>query len=63
MSDAFVRDLARFDDRWTMRHTRTYPHPIERVWAAITSDDHLNRWLLRRVAVEPWARCRRTRTC
>ena len=53
MSDAFITDLATFDDRWTMRHTRTYPHPIERVWEAITTTDHLNRWLLPHGAVEP----------
>jgi len=49
----FAADLATFDDRWTMRHSRVYPHPIERVWAAVTTTEHLNRWMLRTVAVEP----------
>jgi uncharacterized protein YndB with AHSA1/START domain len=51
--DAFITDLATFDDRWTMRHTRTYPHPIERVWEAITSTEHINRWLLPTASVDP----------
>ena len=51
--DAFVTNLATFDDRYTMRHAREYPHPIERVWEAITSEAHLNRWLLKTVRVEP----------
>jgi uncharacterized protein YndB with AHSA1/START domain len=53
VTDTFETNLATFDDRWTMRHTRTYPHPIERVWEAITSTEHLNRWLLPTATVEP----------
>ena len=52
MMDEFTANLATFDDAWTMRHTRLYAHPIERVWQAITDDAQLNRWLLRRVAVD-----------
>ena len=49
----FESRLARFDDRLTMRHERVYRHPVALVWEAITSSDHLNRWLLRRVEVDP----------
>ena len=52
MTDSFLANLARFDDSLTMRHTRTYPHPIERVWQAISSTEHINRWLLPTASVE-----------
>jgi uncharacterized protein YndB with AHSA1/START domain len=29
-------ELGRFVDRWTVEYVRTYPHPIQRVWRAIT---------------------------
>jgi len=29
-----------------MRHVRTYPHPIERVWDAVTTAEHLDAWML-----------------
>ena len=45
--------LARFTDRYTMRHERTYPHPIERVWAAVTVPTHMDRWMLPVNTVEP----------
>jgi uncharacterized protein YndB with AHSA1/START domain len=32
------------DGRPAVRFVRTYPHPIERVWAAITELDELRRW-------------------
>ena len=40
-----MSELARFDDRWTMRYSRFYPHPIEAVWAAVTEADQLEVWL------------------
>ena len=43
MADA---ELARFIDRWTMEYVRFYPHPIERVWRAITDPDELARWFI-----------------
>ena len=46
MPDDFETNVATFDDAWTMRHRRAYPHPVELVWEAITSPDHINRWLL-----------------
>lgn len=38
--------LATFDSRYAMRHVRTYPHPIELVWEAVTTAEHLNAWML-----------------
>jgi uncharacterized protein YndB with AHSA1/START domain len=40
------RMLAVFVDRTTMRHERDYPHPIELVWDAVTTDEHLDAWML-----------------
>jgi hypothetical protein len=42
--------LARFIDHWTIEFVRTYPHPIERVWQAVTA--------LKRRATSPAARGR-----
>ena len=33
MADA---ELARFIDRFTVEYVRTYAHPVERVWRAVT---------------------------
>jgi uncharacterized protein YndB with AHSA1/START domain len=52
MTTTFETNLATFDDRWTMRHTRVYSHPIERVWEAVTTTEHINRWLLPTATVE-----------
>src|SRR5436190_3273956 len=38
--------LAVFVDRWTMQHARVYPHPIERVWEAVSTSEHLDVWLM-----------------
>jgi len=47
MSDTTTdSQLAVFVDRSTMRHERHYPHPIERVWDAVTMSEHLDVWLL-----------------
>jgi hypothetical protein len=40
-----VTSLATFVDRYTMRHVRIYPHPIERVWDAITDDEQVGKWM------------------
>jgi uncharacterized protein YndB with AHSA1/START domain len=37
-------DLARFIDRYTIEYVRTYPHPIERVWRAITDPTEMSVW-------------------
>jgi uncharacterized protein YndB with AHSA1/START domain len=46
-------ELATFDDRLTMRHTRVFPHPIELVWEAVSEGQHLETWLLPVSRVEP----------
>lgn len=40
-------ELARFIDRWTIEYLRTYPHPIERVWRAITDPKEFGQWFIR----------------
>ena len=40
-------DLPRFIDRWTIEYVRTYPHPIERVWRAITDPKEFGVWFIR----------------
>jgi uncharacterized protein YndB with AHSA1/START domain len=37
-------ELARFIDRYTIEYVRTYPHPIERVWRAITDPAQMSVW-------------------
>jgi uncharacterized protein YndB with AHSA1/START domain len=32
------------DGRWQLRFTRTLPHPLEKVWRAITEPEHLVHW-------------------
>lgn len=32
------------DDRPTVRVARDYPHPIEKVWRAVTTPEHLEQW-------------------
>ena len=31
-------------ERWRLRYTRVYPHPLEKVWRAITEPAHLAAW-------------------
>jgi len=37
-------DLARFIDRWTIEYVRVYPHPVERVWRAVTDAAEIQAW-------------------
>lgn len=39
-------ELARFIDRWTMEYVRDYPHPIDRVWRAISNSAELAQWFI-----------------
>lgn len=39
-------ELAQFVDRRTLKYVRTYPHPIERVWKAITDKDEVSQWFI-----------------
>ena len=36
--------LARFIDHWTIEFVRTFPHPIERVWKAVTDPAEVAIW-------------------
>lgn len=38
--------LGRFLNRRTLEFVRTYPHPIERVWRALTDPSELRRWFI-----------------
>lgn len=44
-----------YDGRPAVRFQRTYPHPIERVWAAVTEPDELSHWFPCAVQMEPRA--------
>jgi uncharacterized protein YndB with AHSA1/START domain len=47
MQDDKKDDLPRFIDRWTIEYVRTYPHPVERVWRAITDPKEFGVWFIR----------------
>ena len=49
MSDS---PLGTFDSPYAMRHVRTYPHPIDLVWDAVTTAEHLNAWMLPKWTVD-----------
>ncbi|MGH8944855.1 MAG: SRPBCC family protein [Acidimicrobiia bacterium] len=36
--------LEQIDDRWQLRFTRRLPHPLEKVWRALTEPEHLAAW-------------------
>ncbi len=40
-------ELPRFIDRWTIEYVRVYPHPIARVWRAITDPKEFAVWFIR----------------
>ncbi|MGP3971372.1 SRPBCC family protein [Streptomyces sp. 6N223] len=42
-----------FDGRPALRFERTYAHPVERVWAAVSEPDELAHWFPQRVEIEP----------
>lgn len=39
-------DLPRFVDRFTIEYVRTFPHPIDRVWRAITDPKEFAAWFI-----------------
>jgi uncharacterized protein YndB with AHSA1/START domain len=41
------------DGRPAVRFTRSYPHPVERVWAAVSEPEGLAHWFPSRVTIEP----------
>lgn len=48
MPDTFLT----LDGRPTVRVERDYPHPIEKVWRAVTTPEHLGQWFPSRVEVD-----------
>ena len=46
-------DLARFIDHWTIEFVRTYPHPIERVWRAVSDPAEVAIWFIPPTVWEP----------
>ncbi|HEX3917793.1 MAG TPA: SRPBCC domain-containing protein [Caulobacteraceae bacterium] len=38
--------LGRFIDRFTVEYVRTFPHPIERVWRAISDPGEFSAWFI-----------------
>jgi uncharacterized protein YndB with AHSA1/START domain len=39
-------DLPRFIDRWTIEYVRTFAHPIDRIWRAITDPREFAAWFI-----------------
>jgi uncharacterized protein YndB with AHSA1/START domain len=39
-------DLPRFVDRWTIQYVRVFPHPIDRVWRALTDPKEFRAWFI-----------------
>lgn len=42
---AALGELVREGDRSGLRYVRRYPHPVDRVWRAITDSDQLRYWM------------------
>lgn len=53
LSDADRGTYLQVDGRPALRFRRTYPHPIEKVWAAISTPAGLQNWFPGRVTMEP----------
>jgi uncharacterized protein YndB with AHSA1/START domain len=49
---ALSSPLAHFVDADTLVYDRRYPHPIERVWKAVSTGEHLDVWLFPVTRVE-----------
>jgi len=47
-----VTELATFVDRDTLVYERVYAHPIERVWSAVSTGEHLSAWMMPTTTVE-----------
>lgn len=47
-----TENLATFDHRHAIRHLRVYPQPIERVFEAVSTAEHLDHWMLPHCRVE-----------
>ena len=46
MGEMAETELARFIDRYTAEYVRTYEHPIDRVWHAITDPAKFDSWFM-----------------
>lgn len=53
ISAADKANIGVFAARYTMTHTRIYPHPIERVWRAVTDARELSAWYVPEWTVDP----------
>lgn len=53
LSDANRGTYLEVEGRPALRFRRTYPHPVEKVWAAISTPAGLKNWFPGRVTVEP----------
>lgn len=45
-------NLARNGEQWTLTFVRTLPHPVEKVWRAVTEPEHLAVWFPQRIEGE-----------
>ncbi len=41
-----IQAVCSFDDRWTMRWTRLFHVPLQRVWQAVTTSEELDIWFM-----------------
>jgi uncharacterized protein YndB with AHSA1/START domain len=46
--------LERSGDGWALRFERTFPHPPEKVWRAITEPEHLAAWFPDTIVLSEW---------
>jgi hypothetical protein len=46
--------LERSGDGWALRFERTFPHPPEKLWRAITEPEHLAAWFPDSIVVSEW---------
>ncbi len=46
--------LGQLVDRYTVRYERFYPHPVERVWRAVTTGSSLDAWMMPANRIDAW---------
>jgi uncharacterized protein YndB with AHSA1/START domain len=52
VEDAHLGTLARQGEAWTLTFTRRFSHPPEKVWRAVTEDEHLAAWFPQQIVGE-----------
>lgn len=52
-NDTDLGSYVEIDGRPAVRFVRAYPHPIAKVWAAVSDPDQLGRWFPSKVALDP----------